>query len=300
MEDKNCNFLLTGASGFLGMEICNQLINAGYPLIAIQHQAPTAANVLSLPADITELEQLEAIFQKYAIQTIIHAASLLNTNSNQNPDLAFRVNVLGSYNLLECARKYQVKRFIYASSFSLIGHRPLEDCPVDESQIPIPDNFYGETKHFVERLGIGYALKFGFEFAAGRMGTLVGPGKATSTSSWRMDIFNRLKTGGPIITKYAPQVRLPISGVEDTARALITLATAEKLAHPIYHLPHDDLALEEVAAMVKSLRADAKFTFGDSTEVDMPPLISFQRFTDEFSNFKHLPLVEALLEYKLS
>ena len=300
MADNSKHILITGASGFLGAEVCRQLVEAGHNLIVIRHQASTASNVITMTADISEAGQLEAIFEQYSIHTIIHMAATLSTNSNQNPDLAFRVNVLGSNNLLECAQKHQVKRFVYASSFSLIGFRPPEDCPVDENLAPTPCNFYGETKRFVEMMGIGYARKFGFEFAAGRMGAVVGPGKTLSTSPWRMDIFNMLKTGGKIVTKFAPQVRLPISGVEDTARSLVTLATAEKVRQQIYHLPNDSLSLEEIAGMVKALRADTEFVFGNSTEVDMPPLLATDRYNKEFSNFQHMPLAEALLKYQQS
>jgi nucleoside-diphosphate-sugar epimerase len=293
-------FLITGASGFLGAEVSRQLMESGQNLVVIKHQSSTAENIVTMTADISQLDQLEMVFQKYPIQTIIHMAATLSTNSNQNPDLAFRVNVLGSNNLLECAQKFKVKRFVYASSFSLIGVRPLEVCPVDEEQSPTPCNFYGETKRFVEMMGMSYSRKFGFEFAAGRMGAVVGPGKTLSTSPWRMDIFNLLKTGGTILTKFAPKVRLPISGVEDTARALVTLAISERIKHQIYNLPNDSLSIQEIADMVSKLRTDAEFSFGTSTDVDMPPLMDTTRFTQEFSNFKHLPLFEALLKYQRS
>lgn len=247
-------FLVTGASGFLGVEVCKLLQKAGHKLVVIRHQAAPAGEAISHTADISKMEELEMAFQAYPIQAIIHLASLLSTNSNQNPDLAFRVNIMGSNNLLECAQKYNVGRFIYASSYSLIGYRPLEECPVDESIAPTPCNFYGETKQFVEAMGISYAEKFRFEFAAGRMGAVVGPGNALSTSAWRMDIFNLLNSGGKIAFKFAPQVQLPISEVKDTARALVTLAEAEKLNHPLYHLPNDPLRVEEIAAIVKSRR----------------------------------------------
>jgi nucleoside-diphosphate-sugar epimerase len=298
MNNHQKYILVTGASGFLGIEVCKLLQKAGHKLVVIRHQAAPAGEVRIHTADISKIDELETAFQAYPIQTIIHLASILTTNSNQNPDLAFRVNVLGSNNLMECAQKYKVKRFIYSSTYSLIGYRPLEDCPVDESIAPRPCNFYGETKKFVEAMGISYARKLGFEFAAGRMGAVVGPGNALSTSAWRMDIFNLLKTGGKIAFKFAPQVQLPISEVVDTARALVTLATAEKVAHPIYHLPNDSLRVEEIAAMVKSLREDIEFSYGTFTEVDMPPLLSSDLFYNEFPDFSHIPLIESLRKYQ--
>ncbi len=292
------SILVTGGSGFLGAEVCRQLISAGKRVIDVQHKANPSSDVISAKADIADYQQLEAIFLEHKISTIIHMAAMLSTNSIQNPDLAFRVNVLGSYNLLELAHRYGVKRFIYSSSYSALGYRPINECPVDESLAPTPDNFYGETKQFVEALGLGYARKFGFQFTAGRMGAIVGPGNAVSTSSWRMDIFNMLKTGGKIETKFAPQVILTISLLEDTARAIVTLALTEKNQHSIYNLPNDSLSLQQIAQMVQALRADIEFSFGTVTDQDMPPLISAERFTQEFTNFRHVPLSEALKFYQ--
>ncbi len=300
MNNKQKYFLVTGASGFLGIEVCKLLQKAGHKLVVIRHQAAPAGEVITHTADISKIEEIETAFQTYPIQTIIHLASMLTSNSNQNPDLAFRVNILGSNNLMECAQKYKVERFVYASTYSLIGYRPLEECPVDESIVPTPCNFYGETKQFVEAMGISYAKKFGFEFAAGRMGAVVGEGSALSTSAWRMDIFNFLNSGGKIAFKFAPQVQLPISEVEDTARALVTLAEAEKLNHSIYHLPNDSMKVEEIASLVNSLHEDIQFSFGTSTDVDMPPLMDTKLFINEFPSFKHISLAEALIKFQQS
>jgi UDP-glucose 4-epimerase len=299
LKDNNA-ILVTGGSGFLGTEVCRQLIDAGQKVIDVRHKADPSNDVISMSADISDSKQLETIFQVHKISTIIHMAATLTTNSNQNPDLAFRVNVLGSNNLLELAHQYGVNRFIYSSSYSALGYCPIELCPVDESLAPTPDNFYGETKRFVETLGVSYARKFGFQFTAGRMGAVVGPGNALTTSAWRMDIFNMLKTGGKIETKFAPQVTLAISLVEDTARALVTLALAEKNQHSIYNLPNDSLSFQQIAQMVRKLRPDVEFSFGTSTDQDMPPLISAERFLQEFSHFRHVPLAEAMRLYQLS
>jgi nucleoside-diphosphate-sugar epimerase len=298
MPNKPEAILVTGGSGFLGAEVCHQLIAAGQRVIDVRHRAMPASDVISISADIAEYQQLEAIFLEHKISTIIHMAAMLTTNSNQNPDLAFQVNVLGSNNLLELTHRYGVKRFVYSSSYSALGYRPIEECPVDETVAPTPGNFYGETKRFVEMLGTSYAQKFGFQFAAGRMGAVVGPGKALPTSSWRMDIFNMLKTGGKIETKFAPQVTLTISHLENTARAMVTLALAEKVQHNIYNLPNDSLSLQQIADLVKALRGDVEFSFGTTTDQDTPPLISAERFTREFTDFRHVPLAEALRLYQ--
>ena len=86
--------------------------------------------------------------------------------------------------------------------------------------------------------------------------------------------------------------------VEDTARALVTLALAEKNRHAIYNLPHDSITLEEVADFVTGLNPNIQFSFGHTLEHDMPTMIDASRFTSEFSQFKHTHLFEALRNYQ--
>ncbi|MDO8969153.1 MAG: hypothetical protein Q7U74_00605, partial [Saprospiraceae bacterium] len=64
--------------------------------------------------------------------------------------------------------------------------------------------------------------------------------------------------------------------------------------------PNDSLSLQQIAQMVQALRPDIEFSFGTITDQDMPPLISAERFTREFTNFRHVPLAEALRLYQMS
>ncbi len=292
-------FLVTGGSGFLGAEVCRQLEKMGGKVLDLSINCLHSKTHESYDIDITRFDQLEQVFKSHQVDVIVHLASLLTTQSNLHPELAFRVNVLGSQNLLEITRQFGIQRFVYASSFSSIGYHPYEGYAVDETVVQTPDNFYGETKRFVEKIGQSYADKFGFQFVAGRLGSLVGPGQSTPTSAWRMDIFNLLKSGGKIEIKFAPQTALVLSHLTDTARAFVTLASADKVSHSIYHLPHDLIKAEELGKIVQSLRSDIKVTFGTATGQDMPSVISTEQFMREF-NFQATPLAEALKQFQAS
>jgi nucleoside-diphosphate-sugar epimerase len=300
MADKKKTILTTGGSGFLGSEVIRQLLGADCRIVNISHRTAPSAGVISEKADLTDIQQLEKVFQSYQINAIIHMAAALSSHSNQNPDEAFRLNVLGSYNLMEMSHQFGISRFVYASTFSLLGYREPEFGLADESLIPTPDNFYGETKQFVEALGVSCGEKFGFQFSSGRMGALVGPGQATASSAWRMDIFNKLRTGGDIKTKFSPQTIMIFSPVEDTARALVTLALAEENRHNIYNLPHDSLTFIEVRDYFTGLNPSIRFSFGSILEHDMPTRIDASRFTSEFPQFNHITLLEALKNYQSS
>lgn len=288
--------LVSGGSGFLGSEVCRLLADAGHRVVDISMESNPQSNIESYIVDITHYQSVESIFKSHHFDAIIHLAALLTTQSNQNPENAFQVNVEGSAHLLELVRLYNVPRFVYSSSYSTIGPLPAEQCPVAEYVIQVPINFYGETKRFVEKMGISYAQKFGLQFIAGRLGALVGPGKPLATSAWRMDIFNMLKIGGNITFKFTPQTRLLLSHLKDTARAFVILALAEKPLHPIYHLTHDELSMQQLSDIVHGLRSDIHFTFGTSDQIDMPYSVSNQKFVEEF-NFRFISIHEALQSF---
>jgi len=289
--------LVTGGSGFLGSEVCRMLVEAGHRVVDISAEPNHLAGVEGHVVDITDYPAIDSIVKNNGFDTIIHLAALLTTQSNQNPESAFRVNVLGAHHLLEAARNHRIPRFVYSSSFSIIGPIPMKQCPVDEDVIQVPINFYGETKRFVEKMSISYAQKFGLQVAIGRLGALVGPGKPLGTSAWRMDIFNMLKTGGSITYKFTSRTRLLISHLRDTARAFLCLALAEKPQHAIYHLTHDALSMQQLSDIVHELNPEIHFAYGTNEQVDMPHSVNTERFVKEF-NFEPISIKKALENYK--
>jgi nucleoside-diphosphate-sugar epimerase len=289
--------LVTGGSGFLGSEVCRMLVEAGHRVVDISVKTNHVSGVEGHVVDITDYPAIDSIIKNDRFDAIIHLAALLTTQSNQNPVSAFRVNVLGAHHLLEAARNHQIPRFVYSSSFSIIGPIPMKQCPVDEEVIQVPINFYGETKRFVEKMCISYAQKFGLQVAIGRLGALVGPGEPLGTSAWRMDIFNMLKTGGSITYKFTSRTRLLISHLKDTARAFLCLALAEKPQHAIYHLTHDALTMQQLSDIMHELNPDIHFVYGTTEQVDMPHSVSTRRFEEEF-DFKSISIHEALKSFK--
>ena len=149
--------LVTGGNGYVGSALCRQLVDSGHEVCSVSRRQYDTKGYLSLVGDVSDKASLEAIFDQYPIETVVHLASMLNTASVQNPDRAVRVNVVGSLNLMEVCRERRTRRFIFGSSFNVLGPRPgrMEAC--DETEPALPGEFYGETKRFVEQLGISLA-----------------------------------------------------------------------------------------------------------------------------------------------
>ena len=190
--------LVTGGCGFVGRSLCQRLIDTGFETVCLDIEHDDALKNTCLEVDITNRTSLERVFNEYPLNVVVNLAAVLFSAAIKNPSHAFLVNVFGSFNLLDLCRLKGVRRFIFGSSYAAIGDHPGSSEPVNESSPSQPTDYYGETKSFVEKLGIVFSDRYDLEFVSARIPLVVGPGRPTSTSAWRADIFNKLNSGGEV------------------------------------------------------------------------------------------------------
>jgi FlaA1/EpsC-like NDP-sugar epimerase len=152
------NILITGATGTLGAEVVKSCLERGYSPVAIGHSEKRAqslkikfTNVPLYCTDILNIEQIENVVQKHNIDYVIHAAAMKNIGiCENNPGRAIDVNIIGSRNIINACKKFEIKNMIAVSTDKAIN--PL--C------------VYGCTKLLMERLVIenGYSIIQGVNF----------------------------------------------------------------------------------------------------------------------------------------
>lgn len=180
--------LVTGGAGFIGSHLVERLLACGEEIIVVDdfndYYSPEIkrqnieAYLKNPKFKLFEKDirnNLEDVFGKNSIFTIVHIAARAGVRpSLVDPMLYNSVNVLGTTNLLEYARKYKVKKFIFASSSSVYGitsRLPFkEDDPLDHPISP-----YAVTKIAGENLCRVYHNTYGIEMACLRFFTVYGP-----------------------------------------------------------------------------------------------------------------------------
>jgi len=159
--------LITGASGFVGKYLLENLIN-DYHVIAIARRSRAAAGVGFYPNldwiqwDIANLklfnQVLGFIIGKGGAEFLIHLAGYYNFDYSDNNEYE-RTNITGTKNILELARKTNVKHFIFASSLAALnfvgGNKPLA-----ESELPNAPFAYARSKKEGEKMCSEYAKHF--------------------------------------------------------------------------------------------------------------------------------------------
>ena len=185
------NFLVTGGAGFIGSHVCERLLRAGHRVWAfddlnefydpqIKRQNLREIQALAkpfefIPGDITDAAALAGIFSGVKFDQIIHLAGRAGVRpSLEQPALYQRVNVEGTVNLLEAARKYSVKKIIIASSSSVYGVNAKvpfsESDPIFSAISP-----YAASKLACEALGHVYHHIYKMDVAMLRFFTVYGP-----------------------------------------------------------------------------------------------------------------------------
>ena len=157
--------LITGGAGYIGSHTVINLLNAGYDILIFDslenghietvNTLQSLGNVTFVKGNLCQIQDIEAVFEKYKIESVIHfAAYALVEESCKNPQKYYQNNVIGTLNLLNTMIKYNIKEIIFSSSCATYGMPKY--LPIDENHPQNPINPYGNTKLIIEKILLDY------------------------------------------------------------------------------------------------------------------------------------------------
>ncbi len=181
--------LLTGCSGFIGWRTAEFLLKEGQHVIGIDNmndyydvklkeyrigKLQKYDNFAFIRADIEERELLLKIFDEFKPEVVINLAARAGVRASiENPHVYFTTNVIGNLNLLELSVKYNVRKYILASTSSLYAGQKMpfrEDLPVNEPISP-----YAASKKSAEVTSFTYHYLYDLNVTILRFFTVYGP-----------------------------------------------------------------------------------------------------------------------------
>src|SRR5699024_5377966 len=145
--------LVTGGAGFIASHIVDELIKNGDKVIVVDNLSTGNIKNVNEKAKFYKVDigskELENVFQKEKPNYVIHHAAQIDIQKSiKNPILDSEVNVLGTLNILECCKNYNIQKIIYASSAAVYGEPKY--LGIDEEHPIKPISYYGISKHTPE------------------------------------------------------------------------------------------------------------------------------------------------------
>ena len=174
-------YLVTGGAGFIGSHIAEELIKRGDEVIVLDNMySGRAENIAVNPkavfvdGSILDTEILDSICTKYNIEGIFHLAAVASVQKSiENPALVHEVNVTGTLNVLEAARKHGVRKVVLSASAAAYGDNPV--FPKREDMIPEPLSPYAVSKIASEMYCKIYAELYDIQTVSLRYFNVFGP-----------------------------------------------------------------------------------------------------------------------------
>lgn len=232
--------LVTGGAGFIGSHVVDAYVAAGHQVVVVDDLSTGRRSNLNPEAKFYQVDirssELEAVFEKELPEIVNHHAAQMDVRrSVAEPLFDADVNVLGSIHLLELARRFEVRRFIYISTGGAVYGEPVY-LPCDEEHPVNPICPYGASKHTVEHYLYMYREMYGLEYVVLRYPNVYGPRQDPHGEAGVVAIFTgQMLNGEQVVINGDGLQERDFVYVEDCARANL-LALETENANTIYNL----------------------------------------------------------------
>ena len=260
--------LVTGATGQIGSELTVELRRkyGRDNVIAVGHRKQPSEKLLkSGPfefADLADRENAEKLVKKYDVDTIYHLAAVLSATGEQNPQLAWNVNMGSLYNILEAARTHKLTRVFWPSSIAVFGPAaPRVNTPQDT--VLLPRTMYGVTKVAGELLCNYYFVKFGLDVRGVRYPGIISSEVLPSggTTDYAVEIFYEAIKKRRYTCFVREDTVLPMMYMPDCIKATVDLMEADPSKvkrHDSYNVNGMSFSAAELAAEIRKYIPDFK------------------------------------------
>jgi nucleoside-diphosphate-sugar epimerase len=261
--------LVTGSYGQIGTELVGAMRKkyGGENVIATGRKKPPKVLLEDGPyyrLDVLDTNQLHSMLVDYDIDIVLHNASLLSATGEKNPQLAYRTNIEGSYNVLEAVRILRLDQVMIPSSIAAFGpSTPKDNTPNDV--IMRPTTAYGVSKVFIELWGEYYTKRYDLDFRSLRYPGIISaeslPGGGTT--DYAVEIFYEALKNKKYTCFLAKDAMLPMMYMPDCIKSTIDLieADANRLIHRSFNVTAMSFTPEDIANEIKKHIPDFEISY---------------------------------------
>ncbi len=270
-------FLVTGALGCIGAWTVRNLVRAGLRAVVFDLGADLRrlrlimtedelSRVAFARGDIADFSQVERVMDEYDITYVIHLAGLQVPFCRANPVLGAQVNVVGTVNVFEAARRREgrTQRVVYASSaavYDVDDAKPGEPLPHDATGHPA--TLYGVYKLANEGTARVYWKENQVPSIGLRPYVVFGPGRDQGLTSAPTKAMFAAAVGQPYHIPYGG--RADYEYADDIAKTFIACATIPFEGAAVYNTPGVALSMRDVVSVIEQAAPESRgrITFDD-------------------------------------
>jgi len=251
----NERILVTGAAGFIGFHVAQQLLSQGRDVVGVDSMnnyydprlKEARLDILKRDPrfafekiDLAERASCKAVFERYRCPIVIHLAAQAGVRySLQNPHAYIDANVQGFMNLLEECRHNECRHLVFASSSSVYGANTKLPFSVQDN-VDHPISLYAASKKANELIAHAYSHLYGIPSTGLRFFTVYGPWGRPDMAIF---IFARaILDGEPIKLFNHGKMRRDFTYIDDVSQAVVRLIDRPPRANPTWDSGHPDPA----------------------------------------------------------
>jgi len=288
--------LITGAAGLIGGNLARILTESGHEVVGLDIRVPAPSSVLSdvvdnvnfVVGDVGDTALVNRIVMGERVTHIMHAAAIAADQADAQPLQAIRVNINGTFNVLEAGRLFGLERVVVLSSSSVNGNhagRPL-DQPLTEADMDMP---YGGMYPVHKLANEGQVQVFRRQYAlsavAIRPSRVWGPGYARFDLPIPVAMLVRdAMEGKDIDWPSGADIRMDITYVRDLCEGLVQALSVDSIPSPVYTLSSGRLvSVMEIVEVIRSVFPSIRISIGPGLDYDrgeVPYIIALKSYND--------------------
>jgi UDP-glucose 4-epimerase len=249
---------VTGGAGYIGSTLAVKLLDRGDEVVSVDDESIGDYGHLKKHEEggkaecvVGDIRDLDLLFEEWrGCDALAHLAALPGlVRCNEQPEEAVSVNVYGTYQVMEAARRLDIGRVVFCSSASTYGV-PVE-MPVTEEHQQRPLNLYGVTKVAGEQIVNTYWDNHGIETVNLRFGNIYGVGVFTRWDTVIPKFVNQGMSGEPLTVYGDGEYSRDFVHVQDISEAMTLALTKEGVGGETFNVGGETLTVNQIADIVK-------------------------------------------------
>lgn len=290
---------VTGASGYLGEYVTDELLQRGRDVVAfdldpspaLRDRADGAADLAVVQGDMTSFADISDLITTHDVDDIVQLAYFgvakpgLMHAAEEQPYRAASTNVNGFDNVVEAARQLDLDTVVAASSTVVYGppayYRDLGIDAVDETDPMAPETMYGACKVMNEHVAAKYRELYDLDLALVRIPLIYGPERYRGAAPFVVELFDAAASGGSV-TVPDGDTEMDLLYERDVGPLFADVLDRGEFDHSSYNIVGHTVTRAELAELAATHgHPDAEVEVAGGANPDAPP-VDDSRFRAEF------------------